>query len=137
MVLFGGAMALWLAGCGDGSGGGLEIAGTYSDDWQTTHTITDSSWTMSAQGMSDSVFHIVAYDNDADFLVAQNDGNNEYNPDKWSRFDWTEREGNLYYCQIAFDAETQQEAEANTSAARNDLEAGCGGFPWSKLTPAQ
>ncbi|RME27384.1 MAG: hypothetical protein D6806_04725 [Deltaproteobacteria bacterium] len=131
------SLAFVLSGCGSSGGDKLEIAGTYTDDWQTTHTVTETTWTMHAEGMSDSVFHIVAYDNDADYLVAQNDSNNEYNPDKWSRFDWTEKDGALYYCQAAFDADTQEAATANTSADRNDLESGCGGFSWSKLTPAQ
>lgn len=124
-----------VAACG-GSGGqdALEIVGTYTDDWGTTHTITETSWTQQSSGTDDSVFEIAAYDNDADFLVAHNAVGNPYNPDKWSRFDWTEDAGALYYCQIAYKAESQEEAAAVTSADRSDLEKGCNGFAWSKLT---
>ena len=129
------ATAALLSACGGSQEQqALEIVGSYSDDWGTTHTITESSWTQHSEGMDDSVFEIAAYDNDADFLVAQGAAGNPFNPGKWSRFDWTESAGALYFCQIVFDAETQEAATANTGADRSDLEAGCNGFGWSRLT---
>lgn len=108
----------------------LEIIGSYTDDWNYDHDITQTEWTMDT-----SVFHISQYENDDDFLVAQNDAANQYNPDLWSRFDWTLDGTDLYYCQIAFDAATEAAALADTSADRADLATGCAGFEWSKLTP--
>jgi len=108
----------------------LEIVGSWVDDWDTSHVITQDDWTMAT-----SVFNITQFDNDADFLVAQNDSDNDYNPDKWSRFDWTEDGGDLYYCQIAYDADDEATAAADTSADSGDLDTGCGGFSWSRLNP--
>ena len=53
--------------------------------------------------------------------------------DKWSRFDIaSDADGGLYYCQIAYAAETEEDAMA-VSADANDLAAGCNGFGWSEI----
>jgi len=129
---------LGAVGCGSTDDGGvegepgedaqLEITGTYVDDFMGTHQVTDELWT---QG--DYVFHIQSFDNEADYLIAQNDAGNEYNPELWSRFDWHEEASQLYYCQSAFDAPSAAEAEG-ASANTGDLMAGCGDFAWSTLS---
>jgi hypothetical protein len=106
----------------------LEIVGTYADDFGGTHDITADTWTMNGVG----VFHILSVDNDADWLVAQNDAANEFNPDLYSRMDWMESGGDLWFCQTAYDAATQADAEA-TAAAGSDPDTGCGGFSWTRL----
>jgi hypothetical protein len=110
---------------------GLEIVGSYVDDFGGDHDITDDTWTMSGVG----VFHIDSYDNEAGFLVAQNDADNDFAPDKWSRMDWTTAGDDLFFCQIAFDAETREDALANEDADRDSLAMGCAGFGWTKLAP--
>ena len=107
----------------------LEIIGSYVDDYDSTHDVTQTLWTMDS-----SVFHITQFDNEADFLVAQNDAANEWNAELWSRFDWTFDGSDLYYCQIAYDAADEATAAANTSADQADLTTGCAGFAWTKLT---
>ncbi len=108
----------------------LGIAGSWIDDWGSFHDITDATWVMDA-----SVFHIASFDASADFLVAQNDGQNRWSPGLWSRFDWTfDESGDLYYCQIAYAAASESEALASDSADRTDLSAGCAGFGWSRLS---
>jgi len=108
----------------------LEIIGDWIDDWAIFHDVAQDTWTMDG-----SVFHITQFDNDADFLVAQNDAANAWNPELWSRFDWTFDSSALYYCQIAYDAPDEATAAANSAADRADLATGCGGFSWSKLNP--
>lgn len=112
---------------------GLEIAGTWTDEWGGDHLITDTTWTMT--GMVAGVFAISQYDNDLDFLIAHNDASNPYSPGLWSRIDWTTWQGALYFCQIAYDKATESEALATEPADRIDpTSTGCGGpFPWSKL----
>ena len=120
---------IFSGGCGSGGDEPLEIAGSYTDDWEFAHQITDDSWTMMG-----SVFHITQYSNDNDYLITQNDSDNEYSPDLWSRFDWTyEGNGDLFYCQIVFDAQSEPAALTSTGADRSDLDTGCGGFGWSRL----
>ncbi len=112
----------------------LEIVGVYTDDWGSTHEVTEESWTMT-MGEDVSVFHITQWSNDEEFLVAQNDSSNAWNPDLWSRFDWTWSQEDLYFCQTEFGAESEEAAVTAAGADRSDLEAGCGGFAWSRLNP--
>lgn len=115
----------------DAEDGSLEIMGSYVDEFDGTHEITAETWTMSQVG----VFHIAEFDNAATFLVAQNDAGNEFDSEKWSRMDWTYDGQDLYFCQPAYNKDTQEEAMADESADRGDLQAGCSGFPWSQLIP--
>ncbi|MBI5495081.1 MAG: hypothetical protein HY904_08630 [Deltaproteobacteria bacterium] len=113
----------------------LSINGSYTDNWNTAHTIAQDTWVMTFSGASPTTFTIHEYHNDADFLVAQNDPADPYNPSMWSRIDWTyDATGALWYCQIVFNAADQATAAANTSAVRTDPGAsGCGSFAWNRL----
>lgn len=128
------AALIVLAGCSDDDDDGLEITGTYLDDFGTTHVITGSTWTQTFDGSSLS-FTFVKFDNGQDFLVAENGADNSFNPGLFSRFDWTTFNSTLYQCQIAFSEETAAAAEAVTTADRTDpTTGGCGGFAWSGMT---
>jgi len=107
-----------------------EIAGTYFDGF-STHQIAEGSWRIDT-----SIFHITILDNAQKFLIASNDMSNDFNKGKWSRFDWARGPlGDLYYCQIAYAADTQQLAEATPRPNTQDLTKGCGSFSWTKLVP--
>jgi hypothetical protein len=106
----------------------LDLIGTYTDSWGGTQTVTDETW-LTGYG---SLFHISQFDNDAGSLIAQNDSGNAYNPDLFSKFEWTMNNEGLYYCQSAFDAATEEDA-MNATANATDLTAGCGGFGWTEL----
>ncbi len=109
----------------------LEIEGKYTDGWGGTHEVTSQTWTMDGTG----VFQIAEYDNDGNWLVAQNDAANAYNPGLWSRMDWTVHESTLYFCQTAYAAASQQAAKDTPAADATDpATTGCGGFAWSTLT---
>ena len=82
----------------------------------------------------DSLFHITQYDSVDNFLIAHNDATHPWAPDKWSRFDYTEKDGKLYYCQITYTAETEAEALATDTADRTDpANSGCATYPWTEL----
>ena len=97
--------------------------------------ISNESWE-SYEGSS--VVHISQFSNDTGFAIGQNDSVSSYNPDKWSRFDWTvDGAGTLWFCTTAYDAETEAEALATSAADATDPATdGCWSFPWSSLTPA-
>ncbi len=107
------------------------IAGMYSDGFET-HTISSGLWRIDT-----SAFHITILNNAQEYLVASNDANNPWNNDgKWSRFDWTRTTtGDLYYCQTAYNAESEQQAANTARPDTQDLAKGCGSFSWTKLTP--
>ena len=112
----------------------LEISGNWIDNYDSDHQITSSSWTSSG---GSSVVALTQYDNDANWAVGQNDSTLSYNPDKWSRFDWTtDDDGTLWYCTTAYNAETEADALAATPPDASDPSAsGCNTFPWTSLTP--
>ena len=111
----------------------LEIIGRYMDDFDTSHVITETEWT-SRSSYGTSVYHISQYDNEQDFIIAQNDSEKSWDPDKWSRFDYTVKNGAVYYCQTAYDKETEEEALATPAADKTDpTTSGCGGYAWTKL----
>ncbi len=109
-----------------------EVAGSFPtlEVWGY-HAIDDALWT-DAFG---STYAIAQYDNDAGFVIAQNDASNPYYPDAWSRFDVTsDGDGGWYYCQTAFAAASEADALATPSADDSDpATTGCGTFPWSHL----
>ena len=126
------------AGCGgfpwsEFTDSSLEIVGVYqsgSGEYITDHMISQTVWSQGAYGS----YNVEAFFNTEGYLIAQNGSDNEYNPDKWSRFDWTKDGDDLYYCQSAYNAENIVDAFSTTPADSADLASGCGGFPWSLLT---
>lgn len=122
-----------IAGCGGTTGGNegpLEIIGTWVDGYGSIYQITQDKITIDGQGN----FNITTYSNTKEYCVAQNDATNEFNPSKYSRFDWANIAGNLYICQITYDSATEQSAESATTANRKSTDTGCNGFAWSVLT---
>jgi hypothetical protein len=81
------------------------------------------------------LFHIAAYSNPFEYVIAQNDAANTFNPSLWSRFDWVTFSSHLYYCQTAYAALTEADAMATPRAdASNPAVTGCGGaFAWTAL----
>lgn len=113
----------------------LEIAGVYVDAYGTTHAIDAATWAM-ASAYGDSAFHVSRWDNDADYLLAENDAANAWSAELWSRFDWIEVDGHLFFCQTAYDAADEETAGATPRANDTDpAGGGCGGFAWTDLTP--
>ncbi len=110
------------------------LVGSYTDDYDGGHIITNQSWTMS--GFGASTFELMEFSNQDGWILAQNGADNDYNPGRFSRFDWTtDEQDSLWYCQTAYDAETLEDARAAQPADREDLDTGCGGFAWSRLQP--
>ena len=108
----------------------LEIAGEYTDNFDGTQIIGPAVWD---QGATMGKFNISTWDNDNNVLIAQNDSGNGYNPEKWSRFDWTSDGTDVYFCQTVYDAATAQDAIDATPADSGDLLTGCNTFSWTKL----
>lgn len=116
--------------------GSLEINGTYTDEWGTTHVISDTQWSTS-NSFGSALYHVIYYLNGADMLIARNVAGNSDNPNRYSQFDWTRFSGDLYYCQHVYDAETIAGAETGAADPSNPPAGGCGAsnFPWTNLTP--
>ncbi len=139
-------LALAALGCGDDSDDATEadalaIAGSYSESAGgmvvTNHTITGEVWTQEYLGPMGSTakYHLTKWDNEHRFAVGHNDPANAFGGGLYSRFDWVNSDGALYYCTSAFDAASAEAAESATAGNPDDLAMGCGGFGWSKLDP--
>ena len=79
-----------------------ELIGRYSDSYGGSHIISNTAWFQPSE-YGDTLFHITQFDSEKDFIIAQNDAANPWNPEKWSRFDYVIDGGKIYLCQIAFD----------------------------------
>ena len=105
----------------------LDIAGSYVDEWGSTHDVSPFAWNANT---------VTQYDNIAQFIIAQNSSDDEWSPDLWSKYNWaTDDAGDLFYCQIAYAEATEADALAVTDADGSDLAAGCNGFSWTNMTP--
>ncbi|MFT4979505.1 MAG: hypothetical protein ACI8S6_005416, partial [Myxococcota bacterium] len=108
----------------------LSINGTWTDGWGGGHIVTAWAWTSGESGYS-----ITESSDDEGWIVAQNGTDNSWNPELWSRFDWTwHTDGTLYFCQTAYAAATEADARATPAADATDPTAsGCGSFSWTSL----
>jgi hypothetical protein len=116
------------AGAGGADGAGLEVLGTWKDEFEGGVTITPSYWGRSG---------IAAYDSEANVVYTQTPCDADYNPGRFTKIVYTQPQNDtFYYCMVVYDAKTLAEAQASDkSADQEDLEGGCGAsFPWSKLT---
>ena len=111
------------------------IRGSFVDDYQVPHVITDSTWTLGSRDR----YHIVLSNDSAHYLIAQNDSGNTSDPGKWTRIDWMVLPMPPYewaFCLIEYKAESRTLAEANTGADREHPRSGCNGFPFSRMRRA-
>ena len=121
-------------GCGGFSWSQLKsenpISGDYEDNWGGEHLISAFTW---INGYSEYHISTITETASGGKIVAQNSEYNDYNPEKWSVFDWAWSDNELYYCQSTYDAADEATAEAAEGADASDLSSGCGGFSWSQL----
>jgi hypothetical protein len=120
-----------------------EISGIFIDNFAGWHSVGPKAW-LSFGGDGQAIFAVCRVDNDDDFIIAQNSASDSYNPLKYSRIEWHESNGQLFYCHQVFDATTEAEAADVTArplADRTDLnDSGCGNngqFAWSSLARVQ
>lgn len=120
-------------GFGGAGSGSLEIAGTWEDDFGTTHEIDSTAVKTSSEFGSSSIY-LTQIDESAQWAIGLNAQENGFNPCLYSRFEWHWEASELYVCQSVFMAGSETAAENAPMADSGDLDGGCGSFSWSKLT---
>jgi hypothetical protein len=116
----------------DAGGGGndesIEIAGDWDNQFKMEEVISDTMWAQ---------FKMISFDNKTNTAITQNAKDDKYNPGKFNKTLWTEpTDDGFAYCMFAFGKETAADAQkAKNTADQHDLDKGCGGFEWTKLTP--
>ena len=137
-----GVLSTALVGCGgdsddmmDGGDAGvedIEIAGSWMTNFDTMETISNTEW-------QEFINHtVVKFDNELNYAIRRNPLDDEFNPGKFSRVEWLEpTAAGFYHCSIANGEDTAEDAENSTNMAdASDLDdIGCGGFPWTMLSP--
>ena len=108
-----------------------------ADDTDDTTTGAGDSTTSTSSPFGDALYHIELYDDEARWVIALGDETNEFFPGLYNKFDWHWEGDALYYCTAVYDAASAEEAMAAPDADPGDLITGCGGFPWSALSPAR
>jgi hypothetical protein len=114
-------------GGGSDDDDGLEVAGEWTGEFGD-ESISDDDWNGS---------EIVAFDNGENFAITQNAEDADFDPGKFNKNVWTEpNDDGFYYCTVDFGLDSAEEAEdTDMTADEQDLEEGCGGFPWTQLMP--
>ena len=108
------------------------LRGSFVDDYQVPHTISDTMWSLGSRDR----YHIVVSNDSGRYLIARNDSGNTSDPGRWTRIDWMVLPMAPYewaFCLIEYKAETRALAEAITSADRGHPRSGCNGFPFSRM----
>lgn len=106
-----------------------DIAGIYVDNYGGLQEVASSVWISGPL-----VFEICSVDNAKHQIIAHNSTRNQYNPDKYSRFDWTTSRNRLWYCQTVYDAASpEQAASAPAPDTLDPRTHGCGQSEWSTL----
>jgi len=109
---------------------GLEIIGEWTDGFGGEHVISDEQWATTF-APDTFTYTITEYDNAERYIIAQDDGD-----ETWTKYEWTYVDADLYYCQSAFGEAAPADALRSPDADPADpVNAGCGMFPWSLLTP--
>jgi hypothetical protein len=113
----------------------IEIAGTWTSNFDSTEIIDDESWSTD-YGTGPTAVSIIEYSNEENVVITQNPDDDDFAPSLFSRSVWTEIENDSFnYCITDFGIETADEArELDTAPDPNDLDTGCSGFSWTVLT---
>jgi hypothetical protein len=124
---------------------GLSIIGKYEEkgeEYRAYHVINEQTWTIECNGEKPLVFNLLRIEEPSEennyvgLILAQNDSQNQFNPNLYSKFNFMYYEDSLWYCQIAFDTESKGDAASRECADKTAPETGgCGKFRWSKLVP--
>ncbi len=111
------------------------VAGAFEDDYNSTYIISTSDWVQDET----YAYHIVEWNPEEGYLLAQNDSSNPADADLFSRIDYITLDMAPFswaFCLTAYDKTSIEEArqvEADKSKPRE----GCNGFPFTRMQRVQ
>ena len=112
------------------------LLGKFTDDYGSTHIVSDTLWSHGSQ----LHYRIVKWNEEGQYLIAQNDAANPSDGTLWTRIDWMPLPEMAPYewgfCLSAYKAATAAEAEATLVANRATPRTGCNGFPFTRMKRA-
>jgi len=111
------------------------LMGNFEDDYEIYYSMSDSVFKMN----SGTKFHIVKWNSEEQYFIAENDSSNEFDAGLYSRIDWMKFENMDPYewgfCLTAYKSVSPDSAEAVLPADRLNPRTGCNGFPFSRMKP--
>ena len=109
------------------------VLGTFVDDYGGRHAISASEW---KQG-DDDRYHIVRWNVDGHYLIAENGSSGPASLGRWTRIDWVRLDGMAPYtwafCFSAFQMRTAAAAESSMVAKPDTPRGGCNGYPFTRM----
>ena len=105
----------------------------FVDDYGIRYTIDVTNWTQHPQNK----YHIIEWNFDENYLLAQNDSANFDEKNLYTRIDFMQfkdMEPFIWgYCLTAFDAKSIDSLSMLTNADRDNPKEGCNGYPFSRM----
>lgn len=109
--------------------------GTHQDDYKIEYELSKDVFVQKPN----TRFHIIKWNIEEEYFIAQNDSLNPYDPNLYSRIDWVKLTGmepfTWGFCLSAYDAPNADSAEAVNVADRSVPKTGCDGYPFSRMKP--
>lgn len=109
------------------------LLGEWVDDYGIRSLITDTLWVQ----LPSATYRVVRWEAGEQFLVAQNHPENPADGRLYTRMDWVPLPESApwewAYCLATWDANSAEGAAAAPIPDRDQLMAGCGGHPFSRM----
>lgn len=109
------------------------LLGSFKDDYGSVYTISSKEW----QHGKSTKYHLLLYNKEQNYLIAQNDTANPSDGGLYTRIDIMYFENiepwHWGYCLTAYKAATMDEAVNTAAADRVNLRNGCNGYPFSRM----
>jgi hypothetical protein len=111
------------------------LIGQFTDDYNIEYELTEDLFILKPNNK----FHILTWNTEEMYFIAQNDSSNAYDPNLYSKIDWVkfdEMEPFIWgFCISAYNAPTADSAKAVDIADRSAPKTGCNGYPFSRMRP--
>jgi len=111
------------------------LIGEFQDDYNIEYQLSKNSFTLKPN----NVFHIVEWNIDDRYFIAQNDSLNSYDANLYSRIDWMKLDDmkpfKWAFCLSAYKAVSADSARSVQIADRSNPKTGCNGYPFSRMKP--
>ena len=109
------------------------LKGEFVDDYGINYQINDSVFIMKGSAR----YHILAWDENGEFLLTQNDSLNKAEQNLYTRIDYMKFSGmepfRWGYCFTVYNAKSREAALKAASADRSNPKKGCNGYPFSRM----
>ncbi|MBO6576826.1 MAG: serine hydrolase [Rhodothermales bacterium] len=129
-------LAAFCLGCGrpapETPGSPDGFTGLFADDYGIEYSVTPDLWLQRPS----TRYHVVEWNPEGKYLLAQNGADNPSEAGLWTRIDWVALEDSEFewaFCYAVYDAGSLEEARAAPDSQRETPRIGCNGFPFSRM----